>query len=158
MWTPKATSLTCWLKAVSHVMSGVIFWMYFTLSKFLCSLAATFVQWRRRPPCRREIKKGRWKQNLRSVWWISTGLNRGQSSSLGPDVSDNPENPHLDSGSVKEAAGNCERNFVRNSPKTRTWKPANEQSKLKVREYICVANCGWRTIFIKKALQGVAGS
>ena len=36
------------------------------------------------------------------------------------------------------------------------WKPANEQSNLNVREYICVAKWRWKTIFIKEATQEVA--
>ena len=36
------------------------------------------------------------------------------------------------------------------------WKPINGQIKLNVREYMCVANWRWRTIFIKKAMQEVA--
>ena len=65
MLTPKASSLTCWLKAVSRVMSGVIFFVCLTLWIFLCSHSAIFVHLKRRPPCRREFKKGRWKVNLR---------------------------------------------------------------------------------------------
>ena len=36
------------------------------------------------------------------------------------------------------------------------WQPIKMQIKLNEREYICVADCGWRTIFIKKAMQEVA--
>ena len=36
------------------------------------------------------------------------------------------------------------------------WKPLNGQIKLNEREYICVADWEWRTIFIKKAMQEVA--
>ena len=36
------------------------------------------------------------------------------------------------------------------------WKPINGQIKLNVRDYICVANWRWRTIFIKNAMQEVA--
>ena len=38
----------------------------------------------------------------KSVWLISTSLNRGQSSSCGPDVSNIPANPQLDSCLPKE--------------------------------------------------------
>ena len=36
------------------------------------------------------------------------------------------------------------------------WKPINWQIKLNVRQYICVANWRWRTVFIKNATQEVA--
>ena len=42
-------------------------------------------------------------------------------------------------------------------PKTTlTWKPINGQIKLNERAYICGADWGWRTIFIKRAKQEVA--
>ena len=49
---------------------------------------------------------------LRSVCLIPTRLNRGPSSSFGPDVSCIPVDPQLGWASVKGAAGNCERDFV----------------------------------------------
>ena len=36
------------------------------------------------------------------------------------------------------------------------WKPINGQIKLSVREYTCVVNWRWRTVFLKKAMQEVA--
>ena len=43
------------------------------------------------------------------------------------------------------------------SPKDDTyWKPINGQIKLNERAYICGADWGWRTIFIKRAMQEVA--
>ena len=69
-----------------------------------------------------------------SVCLISTSLNRGQSSSFGPDVSNILVNPQLDSGSVKEGAGNCERDIVQNrvqNPETcsQVWKGDNQSQR-----------------------------
>ena len=50
----------------------------------------------------------------RSVCLTSTSLNKGQSSSFGPDVSNISVDPQLDSGSVKGAARNCSRDIVQN--------------------------------------------
>ena len=80
----------------------------------------------------------------RSVCLISTSLNRGQSTSFGPDVSNISVNPQLDSGSVKGAAenferdsvkgtaGNCERDSVQDRVQTqkRVLKCWNETSSL----------------------------
>ena len=46
----------------------------------------------------------------RSECLISTSLNRGQSSSFGPDASNAPGNPQLDSGSVQRSCGELQRN------------------------------------------------
>ena len=67
----------------------------------------------------KRIETGRWKNEPavakpRSVCLISLSSNCEQFSSFGPDVSNIPENPQLDSGSVKEATGNCERDIVHN--------------------------------------------
>ena len=48
----------------------------------------------------------------RSVCLVSASLNKGQYSSFGPGVSNIPENPQMDSGSVEGAAGNCRQNSV----------------------------------------------
>ena len=48
----------------------------------------------------------------RSVCLISTSLNKGQSSSSGPGVSNISGNPQMDSGSGEGAAGNCKRDIV----------------------------------------------
>ena len=53
----------------------------------------------------------------RSMSLISTNLHREQSSSCDPDVSNTSENPQLDPGSVKGAAGNCERDIVHKGAK-----------------------------------------
>ena len=47
-------------KTFSRMMSGVNFFVWWTLWIFPCFLAAIFVQLKWRPPCRREFKKGRW--------------------------------------------------------------------------------------------------
>ena len=70
----------------------------------------------------------------RSVCLISTSLNRGQSSSFGPDVSNILENPQLDSVSVNGAAGNCRRDIVQNrlqNPETcsQVWKGDNQSQR-----------------------------
>ena len=36
------------------------------------------------------------------------------------------------------------------------WKPINGQIKLSVREYTCVVNWRWRTVFARNAMQEVA--
>ena len=51
----------------------------------------------------------------KSVWLISTSLNKRQSSSFGPDVSKIQTIPQLDSAYVKGAAGNYRRDIVQNS-------------------------------------------
>ena len=58
-------SQTCWLKEVLRVINGAIFFAWTISWISLCSLAATFVQLKRQPSCRREFKRGRRKENLR---------------------------------------------------------------------------------------------
>ena len=75
----------------------------------------------------------------RFVCLITSSLNKAQSSSFGPDVSNIPGNPQLDSGSVNGAAGNCERDIVkraagnrkRNSVQNKIQKPETCSQVLK---------------------------
>ena len=84
----------------------------------LCMFSRShFFQLKRRPPMSKRIQERKKEEELavvkpRSMCLISTNLHREQSSSFDPDVSNTPENPQLDPGSVKGAAGNCERDIV----------------------------------------------
>ena len=79
-------------------------------------LAATFVQLKRRPPCRREFKKeGRRSCGGKAEVSVFDFNNPEQRAILflwsGCFI---PESPQLDSGSVQGAAGNCRRDLVQN--------------------------------------------
>ena len=59
----------------------------------------------------------------RSKCLISTNLNKEQSSSFGPDASDVPGNPQLDSGSVQRSCGKLQRNRNKNpATYSQVWK------------------------------------
>ena len=113
MLTPKTHSLTCWLKEVSRVMIFLSGWhcgsfSLFSRSHFRSVEKATTMS--KRIQERKEEEPAVAKP--RSLCLFSTSLNKGQSSSFGPDVSNIPVNEQLDSGSVKGAAGNCVRDHV----------------------------------------------
>ena len=89
----------------------------------------------------------------RSVCLISTSLNREQSSSFGPDVSNVSENPQLDSGSVKGAPKKMRADSVRKGPREtacgpkQSPKPRNVFSSVERRQPVS-KGCGklqWST-------------
>ena len=97
--TPNTNSPTCWPKAISHVMGGIIFFVCLTSWISRCFLAAILFQWKIRAPCRREpCKKEKTGEEpvvvkSRPVSLISRRLRTNQS-------------PMLDSG-TSYSTGNC---------------------------------------------------
>ena len=95
------------------------------VSHLISSLAAIFDQLKRQTPFRREFKKEEpAAAKPRSACLISASLNKWHSSSFGPDVSNIPVKPQMESGLVKEprwtagnsvegAAGNCRQDTIR---------------------------------------------
>ena len=108
----KNNSLTCWLKAVSRVMIGVIFFARSTIWIFVCFLvdlamfSCSLFRQEGRGTCGSESEVSVF--DFKQAWTNDNPLH----------VSNILENPQLDSGSVKGAAENCERDYVQsNMPK-----------------------------------------
>ena len=137
------------------MMIGVIFFVWLTLWIFLCFLADHFRSVEKATTMSKRIQERKKEEEPavakpRSVCLISTSLNKGQSSSFGPDVSNIPGDPQLDSGSVKGAAGNCERNVVEGATGNLWRDMVKTDSKTQTRVLKC-----WKET---TSLKGVAGN
>ena len=106
-------------------MSGVIFFFHVDMMNIAMFSRSQFKKEEGRRTCG---------SKPRPVCLISASLNKGQSSSFGPDVSNIQGNPQMDSGSVEGAAGNCRQDIVQNrvqNPETysQVWNGDNQSRR-----------------------------
>ena len=66
MLTPRTNLRTCWPKVLSRVMNGIIFFICSTSAISRCFPGAIFSRTESRAPCRRELRQGSSKKDLRS--------------------------------------------------------------------------------------------